>query len=224
MILPAKLSPLDEGGWGVIVTFEEDGYVKDDDAEKIDYSELLDQMKSDTADANSARKEAGYGTVELVGWAAPPRYDKTAKKLYWAKELKFEGSQENTRNYNIRALGRRGVLVLNAVAGKSQLAMVEQEMPKLLPMLAFNEGHRYADFIPGKDNVAAYGLAALVAGKLAAKAGLFKGLIALLIAGKKLIPIAVIAAGGVIKALWSRRKKEEEAAAGDPPPADATSA
>src|SRR3989449_2653188 len=33
---------------------------------------------------------------------------------------------------------------------------------------------RYADFIPGTDKVAEYGIAALIAGGLAAKAGLFK--------------------------------------------------
>ena len=98
---------------------------------------LLAEMKKDVLEANPERKKAGYGTVELVGWAAPPDYDQNAKKLYWAKELRFEGGGETTLNYNIRALGRRGVLVLNAVvASKSQLAVVEKEMPKLLPMLA----------------------------------------------------------------------------------------
>src|SRR2546426_2131137 len=35
-----------------------------------------------------------------------------------------------------------------------------------------NEGHRYADFVPGTDKVAEYGIAALIAGGVAAKAGL----------------------------------------------------
>ena len=30
-------------------------------------------------------------SMELVGWAAPPRYDKATHKLYWAKELKVDG-------------------------------------------------------------------------------------------------------------------------------------
>lgn len=227
MLFPANLSPLADGGWGVVITYDSDGFVKDDDAEKINYSELMADMKKDTAEANEERKKAGYGTVELVGWAAPPRYDKSAKKLYWAKELRFDGGSENTLNYNIRALGRRGVLVLNAVAGKSQLATVEQQMPKLLPMVSFNEGHRYSDFIPGTDTVAAYGIGALVAGKLAAKAGFFKVLIGLLIAGKKLIPLALLGIAGAAKALWSRRRrsgKNEEELASSTPPADAPSA
>lgn len=226
MVIPAKLSPLAGGGWGVVITYEEDGFVKDDEAGKINYTEMLAEMKKDTAESNEERKKAGYPSIELVGWAAPPRYDQAAKKLYWAKELKFDGSPDNTLNYNIRALGRRGVLVLNAVAGKSQLAMVEQQIPALLPMVAFNEGHRYADFVPSTDKVATYGIAALVAGKLAAKTGLLKGLIALLIAGKKLIPLALLALVGGAKALWSRwrRKPEETVASTEPPPADAPTA
>ena len=225
MLFPANLSPLADGGWGVIVTYDTDGFVKDDEADKINYSEMLADMKKDTVGANEERKKAGYGTVELIGWATPPHYDKNAKKLYWAKELKFEGGSENTLNYNIRALGRRGVLVLNAVAGKSQLAAVEKEMPKLLPMLAFNEGHRYSDFIPGTDSVAAYGIGALVAGKIALKVGLFKWLIALLFASKKLIVIAALGGGAAIKGLLGLRKKDERIVAEiTPPPADAPSA
>ena len=181
-------------------------------------------MKKDTLEANPERKKAGYGSVELVGWAAPPHYDKTAK-LYWAKELRFDGGAETTLNYNIRALGRRGVLVLNTVAGKSQLAVVEKEMPKLLPMLAFNEGHRYSDLIPGTDSVAAYGIGALVAGKLAAKVGLLKWSIAILFASKKLVAVGLLGVGAGIKSLFGRGKKNEEILAENgAPPADAPSA
>lgn len=125
-----RTSPIAKGGWGVVITYEEDGYVKDDDASKINYGELLAEMQKEASEANEARKKEGYPAVEIVGWAAPPRYDESAKKRYWAKELKFGDSSENTLNYNIRALGRRGVLVLNAVAGKSQLGIVEQQMPQ----------------------------------------------------------------------------------------------
>ena len=43
-------------------------------------------------------------------------------------------------------------------------------------MVDFQEGHRYADFTESTDKVATYGIAALVAGGIAAKVGLFKGL------------------------------------------------
>ena len=72
-------------------------------------------------------------------------------------------------------------------------------------MVDFNAGNRYADYKPGTDKVAAYGLAALVAGGIAAKAGLFKGLIVALIALKKFVIIGVIAAVALVKKLLSRK-------------------
>lgn len=210
MLTPAKVDPLADDGWAMIITYDEDGYVKDDDAEKMDYTKLLQEMKESTAEASKERVKDGYGSMELVGWAAPPRYDKASHKLYWAKELHFGDAKENTLNYDIRALGRRGVLVIKAVAGKSQLAMVEKEIPRVLEFVEFNEGHRYMDFSSG-DKVAAYGIGALVAGKLALKAGLFKGLIALLLASKKLLAIGAVAVLGGLSSLFKRLfgKKEE---------------
>ena len=95
--------------------------------------------------------------------------------MYWAKDLKVDGSDEDTLNYNIRILGRRGVLILNAVAGMSQLAQIEQASPEILKLVEFSEGHRYADFNPKTDKVAAYGLAALVAGGVGRETGLVQG-------------------------------------------------
>ena len=199
MLVPADIPPIAQNAWAVVITYEEDGYVKDDDASKINYDDLLKQMRADTKAANEARAKQGYPGIELVGWAAPPRYDATAKKLYWAKEIKFQGASENTLNYGIRVLGRRGVLVLNAVAGMSQLADVEAATPMLLRAVDFQDGHRYADFTPGKDKVATYGLAALVAGGVLAKTGFLKVLIAGLLAGKKFVIIGIVILFGVIK-------------------------
>jgi uncharacterized membrane-anchored protein len=208
MFFVNSVSLLDDAGWAVIVTYTEDGHVEDDDAEDIDYDELLSEMKSDTEEANAARTEGGFGAVHLIGWAEPPRYDKDAKKLYWAKELDFAGGEEHTLNYAIRLLGRKGVLELNAVAAVSQLGLIKKEMAEVISFGEFKEGSRYADFDPDMDSVAAYGIGALVAGKLAAKAGLFKGLIALLIASKKFLIIGVVALAAGVKALFFGSKAQ----------------
>jgi uncharacterized membrane-anchored protein len=207
MITPAKFDPLGDESWAVVLTFDEDGYVKDDDAAKIDYDALLKDMKKSTAAASTARQKDGYAPIELVGWAAAPRYDAVAHKMYWAKELKFGDSPEHTLNYNIRMLGRRGVLVLNAVAGMSQLKEVEAATPDLLRMVDFQDGHRYADFTPSTDKTATYGLAALVAGGIGAKAGLFKGLWLGILAFKKFIIIGVVALGALVKKIFDSRRE-----------------
>jgi uncharacterized membrane-anchored protein len=163
-------------------------------------------MKEQARESNSVRAKEGYPTVELIGWAAPPRYDSATKKMYWAKELKFQDSPSNTLNYNIRILGRRGVLVLNAVAGMEQLQEIEQATPAILGMVDFQPGHRYADYQHGTDKVAAYGIATLVAGGILAKTGLFAKLGLLFAKSAKLVIIGVVALFALIKKLFSRQQ------------------
>lgn len=208
MIFPANVSPVGDEGWGVVITYEEDGHVNDEDADGIDYDELLKNMQEATSEANGERQKQGYASMRLVGWAEPPHYDKASHKLYWAQDLAFGDASQNTLNYNIRVLGRKGVLVLNAVSGMSQLDMVRGEMPTVLAATNFNAGHGYTDFDSSTDQVAAYGIAALVAGGAAAKLGLFAKLFALLVAFKKFIIIGAIALFAGIRKLLGMKKKE----------------
>jgi uncharacterized membrane-anchored protein len=196
MIFPADVGPLDHGRWAISVEYEEGGYVKDDDADKINYSDLLKQMKQEILDHNAERQKLGYESVELVGWATPPHYDRATHKLYWAKDVRFGDSTSDTLNYNIRVLGRRGVLVLNGIASMRQFPEVDHEMPQVLQMVDFQAGNQYADFDPKVDKIAKYGLATLIAGGAlgaAAKFGAFKFLFPLLLAAKKFGVIAVVA-------------------------------
>ncbi|MDQ1829902.1 DUF2167 domain-containing protein [Massilia scottii] len=194
MIVPAS-GVMGKDGWGVIVTYEGDGHVKDSDADTIKYDELLKDMQEATLEANSERKSQGYAAMQLVGWAEKPSYEKATHKMFWAKELSIAGENEHSLNYNIRVLGREGVLVLNAVATMDQIASIRQEMRKVTAFSDFTPGNRYADYNPATDKAAEYGLAALVAGGVASKLGLFGKLFALLLAFKKLILIALGTAG-----------------------------
>ncbi|MEO7497777.1 MAG: DUF2167 domain-containing protein [Massilia sp.] len=207
MIVPADVGPTDKNGWGVIVTYEKDGHVKDDDADSIKYDKLLKEMQESIAEENPERKKAGFGTLNLVGWAETPHYDKASHKLYWAKEVHFDDTPGNTLNYNVRVLGREGVLVLNAVAGMDQLSQVKTEMAKVTAFADFTSGNRYADFNGKTDKVAEYGLAALVAGGVAAKLGFFGKLLALLLMAKKLVIVGIGAIGIALKK-WFGRDKE----------------
>jgi len=204
MIIPANFNPLADHEWVVVLRYIDDGYVKDDDAASIDYTKLLEDMKQSTLDANKDRVAQGYKTMELLGWAAPPHYDATTHKLYWAKEYKVGNLDEHTLNYNIRILGRGGVLELNAIAGMEDLKAVQDATPKILSMVDFQQGNRYADFNSSTDKVAEYGIAALVAGGIAAKVGLFKGLWVALLAAKKLIVVAAAAVAAFFKKMWNR--------------------
>ena len=205
MIFPAGMSPVGKDTWAIIITYSDDGYIKDADADSINYDKLLQQMQQGAKEVNEERSKKGFPTVELVGWATRPRYDKQSHKMYWAKELKFSDSKANTLNYNIRVLGRSGVLNLNVVASIAALARIEESAPEIVGLVNFTEGNRYADFNKSTDKVAAYGLAALVAGGIAAKAGFFKVILVALLATKKFVIIGVIALVAMFKKLFSGR-------------------
>jgi uncharacterized membrane-anchored protein len=208
MIFPSDISPLSKEGWGVIITYEEEGHVEDSDADEIDYDDLLKQMKQSVEEENKERTKAGYGAMHLLGWAEKPSYDKATHKYYWAKELAVEGQKdENSLNYNIRVLGRKGVLVLNAVAGMTQLSSVKAEMAKVIAFTNFSQGSGYTDFNPSTDKIAGYGLAALVAGGVAAKMGLFAKLFGVLLAFKKLFIVAAVGIAAWLAKIFKNKKK-----------------
>lgn len=210
LIVPPGWESDDESSptWAIIVSYDDEGHVLDDDASTIDYDELLSGLQEDTRAGAEERRRAGYPAVELVGWAERPHYDSQAKKLYWAKHLKFDGGP-GTLNYDIRILGRRGTLVLSAVAGMNELQDVRTASTEILPAVQFVSGERYEDYQEGIDPVVAGGIGALIAGKLLLKGGFLKVLLGLW----KPIAIGIAALGALLFKVF---KSKREAAAASP--------
>lgn len=206
MVFPADKGPFHPDGWGVVLRYEEDGHVADDDASEIDYDEMLAEMQKGAREESKERSKAGFGSIAIVGWAEHPHYDSAHHRLYWAKEIDFGEGPVHTLNYDVRLLGRKGVLSMNAVAGMDHLEDVRQGMTTLLELAEFGKGNRYQDFDSSSDHLAAYGIGGLIAGKLALKAGLFKGLIALLVAGKKLVIVALVGIAAIVRKLIAGKK------------------
>jgi uncharacterized membrane-anchored protein len=211
-IVPANVDLAGGDGWAIIISYDDSGHVSDDDAAGIDYDQLLKDMQKATQDGNEERTKQGYEPIELVGWAKPPYYDSQAKKLYWAKRLRFGSEPGETLNYSIRALGRQGVLELTVVASMQQLATVDGRIGEILGMVAFNPGSTYVEFSPGVDKAAEYGIAGLIAGGILAKAGFFKFLIAGLAALWKPIAFGAVvffgAIGSFVRRLFGRRQAD----------------
>jgi uncharacterized membrane-anchored protein len=207
LLLPADVRATDAGGYAFIIQYEDIGYVKDGDADKIDYDDLLKDLKESSKKENVERKKLNIFTMDLVGWAARPYYDKEKKVLHWAKEYSIPGQESNTLNYDIRILGRKGILTLQAVSDISELDSVNNHIGEVLSMVSFSKGNRYAEFDSDTDNVAAWTIGGLVAGKVLAKAGFF----AVILKFGKFILIGLTIAGGAIwRFITGRRKKEEE--------------
>lgn len=203
MLLPSQYTPFDDASWGVTISYNEDGYVSDEDAKDIDYGELLTGMQEAAEETSKERVRMGYEPVKLIGWAEAPRYDEQTHKLHWAKEFQVGDNAIHTLNYNIRVLGRKGVLVLNFIAGMDQKPEIDSNVDTVLGIAEFNDGMRYTDFNPNVDKVAAYGIGALVAGKVAAKTGL---LAAALVFLKKFGVLIVVGVGALLGRLLKRKK------------------
>ena len=202
MLFNDEHPPSDPAGYGVVLTYVEDGYVDDADAADMDYDDLLETMQEDTDAANAEREEAGYGAIELVGWAKDPHYDAVNQRLHWAKDLVFDGAEEHTLNYNILFLGRRGYLMMNVIGSMEDLPEVNADLNDFLGSVAYQDGHRYADFDADIDEVAAYGVGALIAGKVLAKTGLLAGIGIFLAKAWKIILVALVAVGGGFRKLF----------------------
>jgi uncharacterized membrane-anchored protein len=206
MLVPVDKGVLAASGWAFTIVYDEMGYVKDDDADDIDYDDLLKEQQKEIKDANPSREAQGYPPIEFIGWASTPFYDQDKKVLHWAKELKFGTDSLNTLNYNLRVLGRKGVLIVNAIATMSELPEVKSNIGKVIASIQYNEGSRYADFDSKIDNVAAWTVGGLVAGKVLAKVGFF----AILAKFGKVIFIAVAAGGAAIWKFIRGRRREDD--------------
>ncbi len=204
MLFPADMTPFDSNSWAVTIEYVEDGHVSDADADEIDYDEMLKQMKADAREASDQRVQQGYPAIELIGWASPPYYDAASHKLHWAKEVRFGQDEINTLNYNIRVLGRKGILVLNFIAGMDQKQVIDSNLDTVLAMAEFNDGARYGDFNPDIDQVAAYGIGALVAGKVVAKTGILAVVLVFL---KKFGIFIAVGIGALLRSLFGGKKK-----------------
>jgi uncharacterized membrane-anchored protein len=213
MIFPEYANDTFPTTWAIEISYSDEGHVDDGDASEIDYNDLLEQLKESAKEEGEARKSEGYPAYELLGWASPPFYDATNKKLHWAKLLKFDGDTTQTLNYNIRVLGRTGVLVLNAIGSPADLNEINQSLDGILKGVNFTKGNTYADYQEGIDKKASYGIAGLIAGGILAKTGILAKLGIFFAKFAKLIFIGIAAAaGGLWKWITGKKsaKKEEE--------------
>jgi len=206
VIIPPDFDPSDGKSWAAIVTYDNSGHISDEDAKKMDFQNMLKQMKSAIKDENASRKKNGYPAVELIGWATAPHYDSNTKKLYWAKELQFEGADSRTLNYMIRILGREGTLDIDVIAGMDELKAVGGMTPSLLGQINFVPGRTYADYNSGTDHLAEIGVAGLILGGIAVKAGLFKAILIAIAASWKFILLGLGALGTFVVRTLKKKK------------------
>lgn len=189
--------------WFIVFEFDETGYIKDDEKNSLDADAILKSIKEGTAESNKWRKEKGMPDLTIVGWQKKPSYNTATNNLEWAIINESAGSRNI--NYNIRFLGRKGVMSVIIVADEKGLNSAVAAANKLLGTYTFTEGNRYSEFKKG-DKIAEYGLAALIAGGAGAaalKTGLLQKFWKLIVGG-------IVALGAGIKSFFSRKKSSGE--------------
>ena len=203
----------------VLFEFDPSGYIRDDEKASLDADKILESIRAATEKSNEKRKERGWGTLTVLGWAQPPHYDEQTHNLEWCARAKDE-SGDISANYNTRILGRRGVMSVSLV---SDAANLERDLPVFRSALTgfdYTSDNRYSEFRAG-DKVAEYGLTALIVGGTAAaatKLGFFKWAWKLLLVGWKFVLIGIAALGGLVKKLFSSRSmKTAEGEQGNTP-------
>lgn len=212
----AAILPVDEqSDWTLLFQFDSIGYVKDEDKDELNASEMLEGMQASIPMQNQQRRQLGLEEMRSMNWSKPPFYDPQTNNLTWGLQLNFDSG--NSVNYDIRMLGRRGVMEVTLLDTPETYAQSVPAVNSLLAGFEFTDGNKYAEWKSG-DKVAAYGLTGLVAGGatvMAAKTGLLAKLLAVIAKGGKAI-IAVILAivfgfVSVFKRFLGGRSEEQQA-------------
>ncbi len=194
--------------WFVTLHYEPSGYIKDDDAKtNWDAGKLLQSLKDGTESGNAQRAELGLPAIVVSRWIEPPAYDASTHRLVWAAEatLKVGADPDPSVNYNTYVLGRDGYISLDLVTDVSTVEKDKAAARMLLGLVSYNKGKDYGDFNSSTDKVAAYGLAALVAGVAAKKLGMLALFGAFFVKFAKLIIVAVVAFGAAISKWFKAR-------------------
>ena len=202
--------------WFVIFEFEDIGYVKDADKEKLDGQAILESLREGNEAGNEERKKRGWAPITIVGWHTAPFYNKETNNLEWCIKGASEG--HDIVNYNTRILGRGGVMSANLLVAPEELDITLPNIKTILKGFSFSEGQKYSEWKSG-DKIAKYGLSALVVGGavgVAAKLGLLGKLAASLGKLWKLVIMGLIGIGAALKGLIFGKKKEPPAPTNSP--------
>lgn len=187
--------------WFIVFSFSDEGYVKDDDKDKLDAVGMLKTIRSNNDYANEEKRRIGLPEMKIVGWEKEPSYDAQSQNLEWAIQIESEG--DLVVNYNTRILGRHGIMEVALVVDPTKLQSTLPTFKEMLAAYKYKPGETYAEYRPG-DKMAKYGLAALITGAgvaVAAKTGLLAWAILLVKKGWKLVVAAVVAVGVFLKRL-----------------------
>ncbi|TWU19420.1 DUF2167 domain-containing protein [Allorhodopirellula heiligendammensis] len=212
-MLGALVPDSEDEDWTLVFQFDDIGYVDDSDREALDPEGLMSDFRASIPAGNEERRSMGLEELTAMSWAKPPFYDPETNNLTWGLKLDFPSG--NAINYDIRMLGRRGVMEATLVGDPETYRAALPAVNQILEGYQFTTGNQYAEWRQG-DKVAAYGLAGLVGGGAlvaASKTGLLAKLGLLLAKGGKAVILGIVvffgALGSFFKKLFSGGDRSE---------------
>jgi len=214
----------DTSFWFVVFTFDESGYVKDDEKKDLDAAKILKAIQEGTESGNSERRQRGWEELVVTGWERAPYYDTLTHNLTWSTRLKGKESPNESINHSVRLLGRKGVMHVDLVADPADMEVAVPAFDSIIGTYAYLTGNKYAEWQPG-DKVAKYGLTALIAGGAGAAAlqlGLFgkmwKVILGVFLALKKAIVVVIAGIAAFFKRVFGKKDQKPDAPAAEAPP------
>lgn len=201
-LIPKDLKAFYQISVAYVISYDNCGYIKDDDANSIDYDELLKQLQQECNNENdSLPKEQ---RLWLTGWAVPPQYISSCHTLIWAKSFNSEAG--TVINYDMRVLGKDGFVSVNAVISNTDIEEVKGLQNLIVNSIQYNNGFNYSDFDETRDRVSDWTIGGLIAGGVLAKTGFFAKIGILLLKMWKILVIGIIGIGAAIRKFFKKNE------------------
>ena len=87
------LMPASNNDWFIVFDYNDTGYVKDDEKDKIDADAIISSIRAGTEASNEMRRSRGWDEIKNIRWQYPPSYDPTSHNLVWATTFEAAGSR-----------------------------------------------------------------------------------------------------------------------------------
>ena len=149
------------------LVYIETGYIPDTTIFKTPEDFFWKDITQINHQKNRYIKEKGCDTLTIHAWAMKPYFLEHHHQLQWA--VSCSSKNQNYIRHSTHKLGRYGVLEMNISTSPKHLLEVNSQIPLLTSSIDFYKGFRHEDFDPNFDNLAAFGFAGILAGKVLTK-------------------------------------------------------
>ncbi|MBC6491131.1 DUF2167 domain-containing protein [Flavihumibacter stibioxidans] len=151
--------------YSFVIGYSDIGHVSSQKVTELNHDKLLAQLKENMDRSNESRINMGLNTMSVTGWVIVPYFDQYKKALYWATRINANGTEEEILNYNLRLMGKTGVIKINAVATLDQLPDIKKTLPLIIAQTRFTAAEAFDAYKEGEDRESHYDMASLIAGK-----------------------------------------------------------